>query len=163
MRVLTNILRAEGKVDEALHVVKRFKGRDRSNPVIYLQTAFCYLQTKDFTRAGEILSEGLKIYPDNYWLRVARGMMYALVGRRGEAKDELRALMADENESNRRDAQVWIRTSMGDLDEAFEALMKEVEFHSWWFLSVRPLLRGVVGRPEIHRILREGGTPSVED
>ena len=83
MRVLTNILRAEGKVDEALEVVERFKGHDRTNPVVYLQTAFCYLQTKDFARAGEILSEGLKLYPDDYWLRVTLGMMYALNGKKG--------------------------------------------------------------------------------
>jgi adenylate cyclase len=160
VRILTNILRAKGKVNEALDVVRRFKERDRTNPVVYLQTALCYLQTRNFSRAGEILKEGLKFNPDDYWLRVARGMMYALEGRRGEAMDELRDLMADENESNRRDAQVWIRTSMGDLDEAFEALMKEAEFHSWWFLiKFDPFFENLWKDPRFTEFCEKVGLP----
>ena len=134
VRILTNILRAEGKVDEALEVVESFKRHDRKNPVVFLQSALCYLQKKDFTRACENVNDGLKFTPDDFWLQVARGMIYALTGKKAEAMSELRALMRNENESNYITAQTWIKTSMGDLDRAFESLMKEAEFHSWWWL-----------------------------
>jgi adenylate cyclase len=160
VRILTNILRAEGKVDEALEVVGSFKGHAGKNPVVYLQTALCYLQKKDFAKADEALNDGLKLNLDDHWLRVTRGMTYALMGRREEAVDELRGLLADEDESNRLDAQAWIRTSMGDLDEAFEALMKAAEFHSWWFLiKSDPLFEGLWKDPRFTEFCKKVGLP----
>jgi len=158
MRVLTNILRAERKVDDALEVIRSFKGHDRTHPVVYLQAALCYLQKKDFAKARETLSDGLKVNPDDYWLKVTQGMMHALNGEREAAMDVLRGLMENENESNRINAQAWIRTSLGDLDEAFEAIMKEAEFHSWWFLiKFDPLFENLWNDPRFADFCRKVG------
>ncbi len=134
MRIMTNVLRVEGKVDEALEIVGNFMEIFPRDLLAYLQRVLCFLQKKDLSRASEALDAGLSFYPDDYWLRIVRGMTFVLAGRRGDAMGELRRLMTDEAESNRLGAQVWIRTALGDLDEAFEALMREAEHHSWWFL-----------------------------
>jgi hypothetical protein len=57
-----------------------------------------------------------------------------LSGRKVEVMDELRDLMTDESGSHRLDALYFIRTALGDLDGAFEALMRAAELHSWWGL-----------------------------
>lgn len=67
-------------------------------------------------------------------------MTYNLSGAGGDALDELKELVT--HESNRENAHVWIRTVLGDLDEAFEGLMREAELHSWWFLiKFEPLFK----------------------
>ena len=106
------------------------------------------------------MDEGLRFNPDDYRLRVTRGMLYALSGREGEALDELRDLIKDEIESRRLDAQVWIRTALGDLDEAFEALMKQAELHSWWgAIKYDPLFEALQKDPRFSEFCKSVGLP----
>jgi adenylate cyclase len=157
---LTNVLRASGRVDEALEVAGEQKELHRSHTEVYLDTARCYLQKKDFARASEELDAGLRLNPDDYWLRMERGRLSALSGRREEALDELRDLMKDEAESHRLDAQVRIRTALGDLDEAFEALMRQAEIHSWWaFIQFDPLYEGLWKDPRFSEFCKKVGLP----
>jgi TolB-like protein/tetratricopeptide (TPR) repeat protein len=127
---LTEILRVAAMVDEALAVVDELREVHHGEGWVYYQSAMCYLQEKDYVKALDVLSTGLKSFPDDYWLRMARGRGYALSGKRAEALNELGDLMKDEAESHRLRAQVMIRTALGDLDEAFAALMREAELHS---------------------------------
>jgi tetratricopeptide (TPR) repeat protein len=158
--VLIMALRVAGKVDEALEVVGGPKELHLRSPFVYFQTACCYLQKKDFDRASEALDDGLRFNPDDYRLRVTRGMLYALSGRRGEALDELRDLAKDGIESRRLSAQVWIRTALGDLDEAFEALMREAELHSWWgAIKYDPLFEALQKDPRFSEFSKKVGIP----
>ncbi len=134
MRELSNVLRAEGKLDEALQIAEKLKQLFPKNPVGYLQTAWCFIQKEDFAKANEALEVGLRLNPHDNWLRETRAMAYALSGRKREAMEELESLMTDEAESTRLRAQVWIRTALGDIDGAFDALMKAAELHAWWHL-----------------------------
>ena len=58
----------------------------------------------------------MKVDPHNHWIRIGRGMMYAMSGEREKAVDELRDLMKEEAESHRLHAQVWIGTALGGID-----------------------------------------------
>jgi tetratricopeptide (TPR) repeat protein len=124
------VLRTAGKIDEALEVLSEVKELHPRDPVIYGQTAACYIRRKDFASALDAIDIGQKLDPNYHWLKIDRGSAYAMSGRREEALDELRDLMKDESESKRIDAQVWIRTAIGDIDEAFVALMRQAEIHS---------------------------------
>lgn len=87
-------------------------------------------------------------------------MTYALLGKREEALDELRGLMTDESESRRLHAQVWIRTALGDVDEAFEALMRQAETHSWVGLTkYNPLFEGLQKDPRFSEFCKKVGLP----
>jgi len=157
---LTMVLRVTGRVDEALEVVRGLKELHRRRPSVYFQTACCYLQKKDFGKARVELDNGLRFEHDDWFLRVFRGVTYALSGRREEAQDELRDLMEDESEARRLGAQAWIRTALGDLDEAFEALMRGAELHSWWgLIKFDPLFEGLWKDPRFSEFCKKVGLP----
>jgi Flp pilus assembly protein TadD len=157
---LVMVLRVTGKVDDALEVVARFEHVHPGNPWFYNQAAECYIQKKDFAKASEAIDVGLRFDPDNRWLKSKRGMLHALSGRKGEAMDELRALMKDEAESHRLQAQVWIRMALGDLDEAFEALMRQAELHSWYgLIKFDPLFEGLQKDPRFPEFCKKVGLP----
>ena len=154
-------LRVTGRVDEALDVLAGLKELRRRSPWIYSASANCYLQKKDFARASESLDAGLKLDPDDHWLRLTRGVLYAQSGRRDEALGELRDLMKDEAESHRLHAQVWIGTALGDLDEAFDALMRQAETHAWWgLIKYDPLFEGLQKDPRFAEFCKKVGLPA---
>ena len=119
----------------------------------------CYLQKQDFDKAFEAIDTGLRIDPDDYGLKVVRGMTYALMGRRGEAIEELRDLTMKMSETDRLGAEVLIRTSLGDLDEAFEALMRQAELHSWFQFKSDPLKERLWKDPRYSVFCKKVGIP----
>jgi adenylate cyclase len=133
-KILVPVLRVTGRVDEALAEVERLKEVHRRLTMVYHLEIMCHLQRRDFAKALRAVEAGLMVDPDDHWIRIGRGMTYALSGKKEKAMDELRDLMKEEAESHRLNAQVWIGTSLGEIDEAFGALMREAELHSWWGL-----------------------------
>jgi hypothetical protein len=86
--------------------------------------------------------------------------MYGLSGRREEAMDELQDLMKDESESNRVNAQYWIRTALGDIDEAFEALMRAAELRAWFgLIKYEPLFEALRKDPRFPEFCKKVGIP----
>jgi TolB-like protein/Tfp pilus assembly protein PilF len=157
---VAGILRVTGKVDDALEMLEGLKDLHRRNPWVYIHTAWCYLQKKDFSRASEALNASLKFNPDDFFTTLSRGVMYAMSGRREEAMEELRDLMKDESESNRVNAQYWIRTALGDIDEAFEALMRAAELHAWHgLIKYDPLFEALRNDPRFPEFCKKVGLP----
>jgi TolB-like protein/Flp pilus assembly protein TadD len=157
---VARILRMTGKVDDALEVLEGLKELHRRNPWVYIHTAECYIQNKDFAGASEALDASLRLNPDDVWTKLNQGVMYALSGRRQEALDELRDLMKNESESNRVNAQYWIRTALGDIDEAFEALNRAAELHAWFgLIKYEPLLEALRKDPRFPEFCKKVGLP----
>ena len=99
---------------------------------MYVHLALCYAQMKDFSKAAESLGIGIGIDPEHHDLRVVRGGMFAILGKRKEAEEELSGLLKDEeDETLRADAQLVIQTLLGNYDEAFDALAHQAEIHAW--------------------------------
>ena len=154
-------LRVAGKVDEALDVAEGLKRLHRRNPLLYVRSAHCYLQKKEFAKAMNETDTGLRYNPDHPWLRTTRGVTYALSGRKENAIIELRNLMTDGTESNRMYARVWIGTALGDYDEAFKALMRQAEIHSWWgLIKFDPLFEGLRKDPRFAEFCKKVGLPT---
>jgi hypothetical protein len=66
----------------------------------------------------------------------------------------------DKSEENRLDAQVWIGTALGDLDQAFKALMRQAELHSWVFLTkFDPLFERLQKDPRFAEFCKKVGIP----
>jgi len=157
---LVRVLRVSGRVDEALDVVNELKELYRSEDMVYIHLSMCYLQERDFAKALGAIDVGLRFNPNDYWLKVARGVTNAMAGRREEATDELRNLMTAEAESQRQIAQVWIRAALGDLDEAFVALMRAAELHSWdGLIKFDPLYEKLWKDPRFAEFCKKVGLP----
>jgi len=157
---LIAVLRVTGRVDDALEMVEELKTVHMGEDWIYYIRAACYLQEKDFARSFDAINAGLRFKPNDWNLRLVRGMAYALSGSRKEALDELRDLMTADAESQRLNAQVRIRTSLGDLDEAFVALMRQAELHAWdGLIKFDPLYVGLWKDPRFSEFCKKVGLP----
>jgi hypothetical protein len=72
---------------------------------------------------------------------VSQALLLASAGNKKEAEDALQKILASRgNESLRFNAALWVNAALGNLDEAFEVLMREAEEHSWPFnIKIDPL------------------------
>jgi adenylate cyclase len=160
MLILIAVLRAAGRIDEALEFVKEIEKFHPKDPAIYTTIAAYYLQKRDFAQAMDATDLGLKLDPGDHLLRMYRGVAYAMSGRREEAIDELRELKKDKSESNRLNAQVWINTALGNIDDAFKALMKQAELHAWWgLIKFDPLLERLRNDSRFSEFCEKVGLP----
>ncbi len=158
---LIPVLRVTGRVDDALVEVERLKEVHRMLPEVYHLEIMCHLQRRDFDAALGAVESGLRVDPGDHWLRIGRGMTYALSGNKEKAKDELRDLMKEKAESHRLDAQVWVGTSLGSIDEAFGALVRQAELHSWWgLISFDPLFESLHKHQRFSEFCKRVGLPS---
>lgn len=137
----------DGEMDKALELGERLKRLYPNNPAIYGRLAGCYLQAKDLARAQELIEAGLRINPGYPWLIIARGQLYSLRDDRRKAEEQLR-LLGGSDESVRLSGEVWVRTALGDLDEAMEALLRLADLHAWDFLlSTNPFFEELRKHP----------------
>lgn len=126
------ILRSSGRPDEALEILRRTKELNPKNPRVYDGLANAYRAKKDFGKSQEILDIAFGIDPNDYWLQMSQGELYALSGKRKEAEEQLQAIFKKHSDPMPRLwGQLYIRAALGDFDEAFEALMQLAEMHSW--------------------------------
>ena len=154
-------LRVEGKVDEAIEVLSTLRELHPSNPHVYVHLALCYAQMKDFSKAAESLGIGIGIDPEHHDLRVVRGGMFAILGKRKEAEEELSGLLKDEeDETLRADAQLVIQTLLGNYDEAFDALAHQAEIHAWpGLIRFDPFFGGLRADPRFSEFCKKVGLP----
>jgi adenylate cyclase len=159
--ILIPVLRLTGKVDDALAEVERLKEVHGRLLMAYHLEIMCHLQKRDFAKALRAVESGLRIDPDDHWVRIGRGMANAMSGEREKAMDELRDLMKEEAESHRLDARVWIMTQLGDIDGAFGALMRQAELHSWWgLIRFDPLFERLQKYPRFPEFSKKVGFPT---
>ena len=156
---LSHALRVVGRVDEALDLLRRLEELHPNNPRIRFGIATCYMQRKEYDKAAEALEVGLRIAPTSPDLRMAQGMLYAMIGRRKEAEEVLHAMSTAEN-SQRELAQLYIKAYLGDLDGAFEALMQMAEDHSWFsMVKFDPLSEAFRKDPRFSEFCKKVGLP----
>jgi adenylate cyclase len=120
-----------GEDGEALEVLARLREFNPKDPKVYLRLADYYMEKKDFEEAQKMVDAARSLGPDEPMIVVSQGILFALSGKRKEAQDELRQILANENESFRLNGALWVQSALGNLDGAFEALMRQAETHSW--------------------------------
>ena len=81
--------------------------------------------------AQEMVSTGLRISPTDIDLLTDQGLLYAFTDRRSEAEQVLRDIETNMTEASRLQGQGFIHAALGNLDEAFKALLRMAEIHSW--------------------------------
>ncbi|HXW94908.1 MAG TPA: tetratricopeptide repeat protein [Nitrososphaerales archaeon] len=155
---LAHALRVAGRVDDALDLLRRLDALHPRNLTIYDGIATCYFQTREFDKCAELIEAGLRADPDNPLLRVDRGCMYAFMGKRKEAEDDLLELSHAKGDATRDNAQFFIRVALGDIDEAIEALMRQAGTHAWYFMiKYDPLLEALRKDPRFEIFCKKVG------
>jgi TolB-like protein/tetratricopeptide (TPR) repeat protein len=155
------MLSLAGRTDEAMKVLARLRELYPSDSQVYHAMAFCYECSKDFTKAHQALDEGQKLGSYEPALKIERGVLYAMQGRRDEAEEALRNILATEKgDAVITNAKFWIRNALGDYDEAFEALDEQARLHSWiFFLKSDPWLAELRRDPRFAEFCRKVGLP----
>ncbi len=123
-----------GEGDLALDVLARTKEFNPNHWRVYVSMAEYYMDSRDFGEAQRMLDTARKMSPAEPSIRTVQGVLFARAGRRKEAVDTLNEILADSKESVRLFGRLMIGTALDDLDEAFTALMRMAEIHSWPFL-----------------------------
>jgi hypothetical protein len=80
-----------------------------------------------------MLETARQLRPNELHGRIAQGVLFALTGKREEARRVLDDIRRNNNESASLAAQLEIETALGNIDEAYKALMRQTETHSWPF------------------------------
>jgi len=158
--LLAMVAELSGKSSLAMDVMMRMKELNPRNPRVYLGLATCYTQEGDFTKAQEMLDTARRINPNEPQGRVAQGLLYALTGRRKEAEDVLAEIQRERTESVFLSAQLDIQAALGSIDEAYKALIRQAETHSWPFdIKWDPLYEGLRKDPRFPEFCRKVGIP----
>ncbi|MGA2664212.1 MAG: tetratricopeptide repeat protein, partial [Nitrososphaerales archaeon] len=159
--VLASLATWVGEDQLALDVLARMREFHAKDPRVYLHIADHYMEKGDFVEAQKALDTARSLSPDEPTVAPSQALLFARAGRRREAEDLLeREVLAKENQSLRLNGTLWVRAALGDLDEAFEVLMKEAETHSWpAFVRVDPLYAGMRKDPRYLEFCRRVGIP----
>jgi adenylate cyclase len=128
---LAFFLNYSGRGAEALPVLERMNALNPRNPRIHNRFAECYMINGDFDKAQEWITRGLELNTREPLLRLNQGLLYAFTGRTKEAEASRKEIQGDKLESVRLYGQLFINAALGNLDEAFKALDRTAETHSW--------------------------------
>jgi adenylate cyclase len=128
---LAFFLNYSGRAAEALPVLERMNALNPRNARIHNRFAECYMINGDFDKAQEWITRGLELNPREPLLRLNQGLLYAFTGRTKEAEASRKEIQGNKLESVRLYGQLFINAALGNLDEAFKALDRTAETHSW--------------------------------
>jgi len=141
---LALVLALAGEESEALAVWNRLLKLSPTNPRVYDGLAEFYMLRRDFDKAQEMLSTGLRINPTEYRLRLNQGILFALTGHKELALGQLENIMQEKSESPRLYGQMFIHAALGENDKALNALAKGAGQYVWPALILSlPVFEGV--------------------
>jgi len=145
----------------ALDVLARMREFHAKDPRIHLHVADYHMERGDLVEAQKELDAARSLGPDEPAIAACQALLFARAGRRREAEDLLeREVLTNRSDSFRLNGTLWVRAALGDLDEAFGALMKEAETHSWpAFVRVDPLYAGMRNDARYLEFCRKVGIP----
>jgi tetratricopeptide (TPR) repeat protein len=104
------------------------------NPLIINALAECYMAKGDLRRAQELITSVEYTSDEEPLLVLNQGLLHVLNGRKEEALESLKKMESFKTEAVRLYGRLFINAGLGNLDEAFRALERMKETHSWPFL-----------------------------
>jgi tetratricopeptide (TPR) repeat protein len=87
------ILKKEGKIAEAINIIKEDIKKKNDQVPFYLYLASLYEDAKDIAAAENILGEGIKIAPRNIELHYSLGVIYEKTNRLAESVKEMEMVL----------------------------------------------------------------------
>ncbi|MDA4136922.1 MAG: hypothetical protein OK449_08035 [Thaumarchaeota archaeon] len=158
---LANAATWAGDDELALDVLARMREFNPKDPKVYLSTADYYMERKQFEEAQKMVDTARDVNPSEPMVAVSQGLLFALAGKRRQAEDSLKEVAATGNESSISRGELFIQAALGNLDEAFRALMREAETHSWPFsIRIDPLYAEMRKDPRFQEFCAKVGIPA---
>jgi adenylate cyclase len=157
---LAELLFLAHREKEALEVSEKLKELHPINPRSYLVPSYMFIFKGEFGKAQDTIDEGRKIDPDDHILRLNQGVLYAMAGKKNEAKDVLKEIDRDPVESNRLLGRLYVQAALGNVQDALDSLMRMAEIHSWppWIKS-DPVFRDLRADDRFGEFCRKVGIP----
>ena len=160
--LLSQVLFIRGKKDESFKILDRMRELYPHNH--YLKAAFVtsHLLVGDYGSARDVIESGLRDSPGNPMLQAARGIYFALQGRREDAEGVLSSLRANDADS----ALVlttgfMVDAVLKDYDGAFALLDRLADAHAWGFLiKSDPFLAELRKDPRFAKFCAKVGIPA---
>jgi adenylate cyclase len=131
--MLARIAQWAGDHGLAMSVLTRMKELKPRNAGVLIDLASCYMWRGDFAKAQEMLESASQLKSNEPHGWIVQGVLFALTGKKDEAQRMLGEIRRNNNESLSLAAQLDIETALGNVDEAYKALMRQTETHSWPF------------------------------
>ena len=154
------LLTLTGKTDQALEILEGQRAASPSNPRKYLALAEYYIMRGNYTKAQEYIDRAHALAPRENLDREAQGIVYALTGRREDAERIVAEVRKEPVESSMLYQSLFIRAALGDLDGAFDDLMRAAELHSWPFVvGSYPLFDKLRSDPRYEKFKAKVGLP----
>ena len=158
---LAFLLNASGRSAEALPMLERMHALNPRNPRVPNRYAEGYMMRGEYEKAQEWISRGLELSPGEPILRLNQGLLYAFTGRTKEAEASMREMQADKHEPVRLYGQLFINAALGNLEEAFKALDRTAETHSWpALIKTLPVFAELRKDPRYLGFCRKVGLPA---
>ena len=160
MAQLAWIYRAAGRYDDALAVLRKMMQLDPRNVRTYIGFIDHYIWVGDYERAKEMMDRALEMRTHDPLIRLNQGLLYALTGRRKEAREVIELIRAEKKESVRNYSLLFLHAALGDLDEAFRNLTRTAEIHSWpAHIKYTPVFSELRKDPRFQEFCRMVGLP----
>ena len=152
-------LRMLGRVDEAIEFIDGLKSSSPDSPRPHLELSACYAQSKKFAEAEREMNIASSLDPGSLEIKLNQGWLYAMMGKKTEAEGALASLMGAP--LTLRDAALFqIKGMLGDLDSAFDALMRMADRHAWYaFVKADPLFEPLRRDLRFTEFCRKVGLP----
>ena len=114
----------------------------------------------NYTKAQEYIDRAHALAPRENLDREAQGIVYALTGRREDAERIGAEVRKEPVESSMLYQSLFIRAALGDLDGAFDDLMRAAELHSWPIVvGSYPLFDNLRSDPRYEKVKAKVGLP----
>lgn len=153
--------RVAGRIGESLEVLRKMREHTPNHPRIYAGLAESYMMKREFGTAQEMIDTAMKLGPDEPLVNLDQGLIYAFTGRSKEAEETIEYMMTQKSEGARLYGQLFINTALGRLDEAFKALTRQAEIHSWPFnIESHPLFKDLRKDPRYSEFRAKVGLPN---
>jgi predicted Zn-dependent protease len=128
--------------EESLLLLDRLGEVHPKNGMIWVVKARILMSTGRYEETQKMLDIATRVEANLPFCKLNQGLLFALTGRKKEAEEKLKEIVNSKNEFAQLTARLQINTALGRLDDAFEALEKMAETHSWdWMILYSPFLR----------------------
>jgi adenylate cyclase len=143
----------------ALSVLEKLRELNPKNSRVYGYLAQYHLLKFNFIEAQKMLDLGLAINPKEPSVLLNQGTLYALTGRKSEALAIVQNLSLID--TAREYGNLFIQAALGNIDLAFQTLMKMAENHTWPFLiKTLPIFESLRKDPRFQEFCHKVGLGS---
>jgi TolB-like protein/Tfp pilus assembly protein PilF len=159
--VLADVAQVSGRLEEAAGLMTKMQALHPNAPNVLRRVALFWAEVGRLDTASELLSAGLTTAPGDVFLRSGQAILAAMQGNREAAESILHELAGRASIDRLDNAELIIRATLGDVDEAIRLLDRAANRHSWPYLVLsQPVYAPLRSDPRFAAIRAKLGLPT---